>query len=471
MHRIEETISRGMCIGCGVCSVASNGAIHLELSATRMYQADVSGAPESAVRAGSRVCPFSDESPNEDALDAPCGSAGGAHDPRLGRVTRTLAGRVRDEAYLEGSSSGGLTSWTTRRLIGAGHVDAAISVGRAPENSDALFRYAATGEADVATHRKSHYYAATMADVLTVIADSEKRYVLVGVPCFIRAARALCRERPDLAERLPFFVALVCGHYKTQAFAESLAWQIGVPPDVLGEVDFRVKQTDKGANDYGFAARAHGADPWSSAPVRDLVGGNWGHSAFQPEACNFCDDVVGETADVSFGDAWLPRFSADPRGTNVVVTRNPIVDELLEAGRQCGEIELFDISSDEVVDSQAGGFRHRRQGLALRLADDIEAGLSVPRKRVAPDASVVTPQRAALVRQRRRMATLSHESFSRAKASGDIRVYLRAQHKEMRRYRRIELTRRQRLTEGVKRVLRRTLPASAVSALQRWRDK
>ena len=37
-------------------------------------------------------------------------------------------------------------------------------------------------------------------------------------------------------------------------------------------------------------------------------------------ACEFCDDVVGETADMSVGDAWLPGYVSDWRGTSVVVS-------------------------------------------------------------------------------------------------------------------------------------------------------
>ena len=83
----------------------------LTLGPTRMYTADLADAPEDAVRAASRVCPFSDESPNEDELGAPHAEADMPHDPHLGRFSSTFAGRVTDDAYLQGSSSGGLTSW------------------------------------------------------------------------------------------------------------------------------------------------------------------------------------------------------------------------------------------------------------------------------------------------------------------------------------------------------------------------
>jgi coenzyme F420-reducing hydrogenase beta subunit len=458
MHRIEETLQRDICIGCGACAIASGGKVLLTLGPTRMYTADLADAPEDAVRAASRVCPFSDESPNEDELGAPHAEADMPHDPHLGRFSSTFAGRVTDDTYLQGSSSGGLTSWLARRLVETGHADAVVHVGRTGAGDDSLFDYQLSKADGVTADRKSNYYAATMAEVLEIVLGTELRYVLIGVPCFIRAARALCVEDERLRDRLAFFVGLVCGHYKTRAFADSLAWQLGIPPSELAEVDFRVKRPGRPANDYDFAARSSRDGEWRSKPVRELVGGNWGHSAFQPEACNFCDDVVGETADVSFGDAWLPQFASDPRGTNIVVSRSSLIDSLFEEGQAAGEIEVFEASPEDVVASQAGGFRHRREGLAVRLADDAAAGLSVPRKRVSEHlADEVPPRRKEVLRQRRRMARLSHLAFAKAVATGDLEAYLKAHRGEARRYRRIDLTRRRRLVLWGKGLARRGL--------------
>lgn len=456
-HRIEETIARGMCIGCGACSVASGGAIPIRLDTSRLYQADLTNVPEVMRRVGSRVCPFSDEAPNEDELQVPHVDDQMESNKLLGSYTRILGGRVNDDDYIWGSSSGGLTSWLIRRLINAGVVDAALSVGRPGPTEHELFGYDAFGLADIRARRKSCYYAATMSEVLKLVASSDLRFALVGVPCYVKAARTLCIEMPELAERIVVFIGLVCGHYKTQAFAESLAWQIGIPPDQLDEVDFRVKDPARTAGDYKFGARAKGEAEWNYAPTRNLVGGNWGHNAFQPEACNFCDDVVAECADISFGDAWLPQFEQDPRGTNIVISRNRALDEILDAGAEDGEILVFPLTASEAAESQAGGFRHRRAGLALRLADDQARGLSTPRKRVVPDGAAVAPRRAALIRQRRRLAAISHIAFMEARETGDLGRYLQVMSDEIAQYRRLEGSISVRLFRRIRRIFGRAV--------------
>jgi hypothetical protein len=211
---------------------------------------------------------------------------------------------------------------------------------------------------------------------------------------------------------------------KSFGFAESLAWQVRVAPDELEAVDFRVKAMDRPSGDYDFGARAAGAAELLTRPTGSLVGGNWGHGMFQLNACNYCDDIFAETADVSFGDAWLPQYKQDWRGTNVVVSRNGTIDALIADGADRGVLEMEVLSADDAALSQAGNFRHRRDGLSVRLEDDIAAGLSVPQKRVEPGSRKVSTQRREIVRQRRAMSVASQTFFMEAKRVGSLSVFL-----------------------------------------------
>ncbi|WP_169923809.1 Coenzyme F420 hydrogenase/dehydrogenase, beta subunit C-terminal domain [Propionicimonas paludicola] len=402
-----------------------------------MYRAELGDATQDQIRAASRVCPFSDEAPSEDSLGAASSEAPAQHHALLGQYSAIFAGRVSDPGYTLASSSGGLASWFAQRLIDSGRVAGVISVGHA-DDGPGIYAYQITADPASPTSRKSAYYASTMSEVLSRVENLDGQFALVGLPCFIKAARALCVERPALAQKLTVFVGLVCGHYKTQAFAESLAWQIGVPPQELEDIDFRVKRPDRPASDYDFGAKRAGETDWHFGQVRSLVGGSWGHGLFQPECCNFCDDVVAETASISFGDAWLPRFTANSNGTNVVICRDPSLQSYFDDAAATGEIGIESLSADDAALTQAGGFRHRREGLAVRLADDLAAGLSVPQKRVSPDASAVSKRRVRLIRQRRRLSADSHAAFAAARATGDLSGYLRTTMAGITRYQRLD---------------------------------
>ncbi|GLB68294.1 hypothetical protein AHIS1636_27360 [Arthrobacter mangrovi] len=332
-----------------------------------------------------------------------------------------------------------MTSWTAAQLLARGLVDGVIHVGAASPGQGELFTYQVSYNlADIQLKRKSAYYSTTMADALAQIRGDGRSYAVIGVPCFIRAARLVGEEDPVLGKQLKYHLGLVCGHLKSQWFAESMAWQAGVKPDALESVDFRVKAKHRSSNDYDFGAKGTDDSYLSTKPTQALVGGNWGHGMFQLNACNYCDDIFAETADVVFGDAWLPEYKSDSRGTNVVISRNENLNTIFAEGQAQGILRLDELPADRVAASQAGNFRHRRIGLAVRLADDIREGKSVPLKRIAPGIEGVSARRLDLIRLRRKMSEKSLQSFESAKMENNINVFLKTMLPLVRKYRNVE---------------------------------
>lgn len=439
-HTIKDTVERDICIGCGACAYASGGQIPIILNDDGMYAADLTDVPDDVLRAVDSVCPFSDAATDEDAFAAKLFGTNLTDHEFLGKYLGTYAGRVSSTPYLEGSSSGGMTSWLLRELVERDIVDAVINVGGAPADSGQIFSYEVTDPAALDASRKSKYYSTTMDDALHIVRTTDRRYALVGVPCFIKAARLVAERDAVIRDRVKFHVGLVCGHMKSQFFGESLAWQLGIPPADLETVDFRIKNPDRASSNYDFGAKSKSEDEWRKRRTGDLVGGNWGYATFQPEVCNFCDDIFAETADVCFGDAWLPQYSPDWRGTNVVISRSPLVDQILEEGASSGALELDALNPEEVAKSQAGNFRHRRVGVSVRLADDKAKGLSIPRKRVKPGYEGVDAKRLKIIRLRRELSRLSFSAYKDAKHQNDLDVYLTAMEQGIREYRQIDAT-------------------------------
>src|SRR3546814_19586796 len=93
--------------------------------------------------------------------------------------------------------------------------------------------------------------------------------------------------------------------------------------------------SDVCSSDLWYRARL--ADHAGEQRMQDwwhLVDGDWGAGFFQNRACDFCDDVVAETADIAFGDAWVEPYSSDGRGTNVVVVRSSALHAMLREDRK-----------------------------------------------------------------------------------------------------------------------------------------
>lgn len=418
---IARVVESGACVGCGACGVATGGRISVTIRPRGYYQADLSGATREDLEAGSRVCPFADESPDEDQV-ARERYPTLPHDPRVGHHRSAFAARILDQQAVPASSSGGLTTWTVAQLLERGLVDGVIHVGG---TGDPMFGYViSTTTQEVLAGRKSKYFPATFAQVLQEIRGDGRRYAFVGIPCAVKAVRHLMAQDDELGGQLAFLVGIVCGHLKSAAYAESFAWQLGIEPDRLETVDFRIKDPALTSRQYSFGAKAVDSSGWVQRQTLDLVGGSWGHAVFQLDACNYCDDVFAETADVVFGDAWLSKYEIDWQGTNVVLTRDETIDAILREGARDGAFMREELDVDSVARTQAGNFRHRRDGLAVRLADDEQAQRWAPRKRVVPGYDGVTTERVELIRRRRELSAVSHAAFAQAKEQGDLRVYL-----------------------------------------------
>ncbi|HUG23778.1 Coenzyme F420 hydrogenase/dehydrogenase, beta subunit C-terminal domain [Piscinibacter sp.] len=422
---IVDVAGSGACVGCGACAFATQSRISTAVNSHGHFQVDLSRANRDDLASGSLVCPFADEAADENRLASEFLPPTPSHDSRIGHYLSVTAGRVLKEDVTLGSS-GGLTSWMTLELLKRGMIDGVVHVGGG-DPGKSLFEYCVSHTADeVAQRRKSQYYSTTIVDALQSIRGNGKRYAFVGVPCFVKAVRLLARQDTLLREQLAFCIGLVCGHLKSSGFAELLAWQAGVPPTELMRVDFRVKDPNKPSNDYSFSAWGKNAEQPRTRPVQSLVGGNWGHAMFQLKACDYCDDIFAETADIAFGDAWLPQYKAEWRGTNVVVNRHPVLESILQEGAASGSIVLEPLSAARAAASQDGNYRHRWDGLSVRLADDRAAGRWSPHKRIVAGSRSVSAARQRIVRLRRQLGETSHAAFQSAKAANSLDPFLSA---------------------------------------------
>lgn len=212
--------------------------------------------------------------------------------------------------------------------------------------------------------------------------EEGKSCAVVGIPCFIKAINLLQKEDDELKKLIKVKVGLVCGHLKSDYFAKSFALELGIDYDNVIAINFREKLPGLTANSYGVKLTyiTDSGIEEKVVPRQDLSTTNWGLDYFKYKACEYCDDVLAETADVCFGDAWLPQYTKDPMGTNIVIIRNPLILQIVEKYRD--EITVKSITADDVYQSQAGGFRHRREGLAYRLHLLKDSDTYVPQKRV-----------------------------------------------------------------------------------------
>lgn len=407
-RQLDAIIRGGYCIGCGGCS-AANPAIRMGFDLQKQYQADVSEANDANINRVLKICPFSDDGLHEDAIGKALFSADSNHDARLGYYRALYAGYVNQGDFRERGTSGGIITWLLTELLKTGWIDHVIHIKKSNRERDgSLFKYAISSTpAEVMDGAKSRYYPIEISRVMQQVLECPGRYVFVGIPCFVKTVRRLMQEDSVLRERIIFCVGLVCGHLKSAAFADCFAWQAGIDPGKLEEIDFRVKLPDRTAGDYGVCLRGAGKE--KVIPTRDLFGANWGHNLFRYSACDYCDDVFAETADVVVGDAWLPEYEKDPEGNSVLVVRNAGINLLIENAWEEGRLHLTVSDADEIAASQAGGLRDRREGLAFRLYIKLKKKEWAPHKRVEPRKVGIPRLRRRIYKNRAAMGAASHQ--------------------------------------------------------------
>jgi coenzyme F420-reducing hydrogenase beta subunit len=216
-----------------------------------------------------------------------------------------------------------------------------------------------------------------------------------------------------IRERVKVCIGLFCGHLKSAAMVDSFALQSGLGPEAVASVDFRLKQPERRADVYTVGITAKNGVVRQRDWTR-MVDGDWGMGFFQYSACNYCDDVMAETADVSFGDAWVPPYSADGNGTNVIVVRSPQIDAIFQAALSEGRVILKNVDGEFLAKTQAAGLRQRREGLAYRLYKRRDR--PTPRKRVAADANAGGWKRRRIYDLRMAISHWSHRVFAAARA-------------------------------------------------------
>jgi coenzyme F420-reducing hydrogenase beta subunit len=418
-----DVAGAGLCIGCGSCAAQAPAA---DVRLDRHGNLKPAGPPEWLARrsaALARTCPFSPAAADEDELARELFPHARHADPLVGRYETAYVGYAANGLRDDGSS-GGVTSWVLTELLSRGLVDGVAHVAPTdPADGGRFFRYRISrSEEEIRAGAKSRYYPVDLTDILREIRATPGRYAVTGVPCFVKAVQLLRREDPVVRERVALTVGLFCGHMKSARLVESFAWQMGVAVEEIARVDFRRKDPQRPANWYRASltlrdGRVAEADWW------DLADGDWGGGFLQNRACDFCDDVVAETADISFGDAWVEPYSSDGRGTNVVLVRSPALQELVEDGIRAGALTLDPVDAGFVRETQAAGLRHRREGLSYRLARRHGRGLA-PRKRVGP-ATALPLRRKVVYRMRYAIAAWSHRLFWLARALRRPSVYLR----------------------------------------------
>jgi len=413
----EVIVPAEMCAGCGICAAIC------PVNVLEMRFNEYSELVPVEVQPGClscplclQTCPFWNQDDNEDSLaESAFGHEPGiSHRSETGYYLKSFVGHVSDSTYRVTRSSGAVATWLQQTYLREGLADHVINV--VPNNDpNQLFRFAVLNTLDDIRHSaRSAYYPVEMSGVVAEVLKTPGRYVVTGLPCFLKGLRLAMCHSSKLRKRIVCTVGLVCGQSKSKFFAEYLCAVIGGDPAHLVKVDFRCKSPGRASSEFAAAfelKESQGSRSLTSLWT-DEYGKAWRRGYFTLNACNYCDDVFAETADIAVMDAWLPEITHDWRGANLAILRSPQVLALIESGIEEHVLAMEEIEIDQVIISQTGVLMEKRENLAHRLHLSTKQGQSyVPNKRVKPK-KLSSPIDRWLFSCKERMRVLSRQKLA-----------------------------------------------------------
>ena len=431
---ISEVLKGDYCVGCGACTLVVGSPYQLTQGVDGQWLAvgdSRSGRSDVLTASCDAVCPFAGQGSDEDALALEVFPPDLRTHAATGRYVSNWVGYVADSDTRAAASSGGMARWLLKTLLEQGEVDAVLAVGVNSDGWRPQYRLFKTPEALCGGVVKSSYVQTPISEGLSLLEGFEGKVAITAIPCQVKALRQLARQDPDLRNKIRYILGIICGHMKTPQYAESLAWQLGHQSD-LNRVDFRSVELANTARDKCFEVQS--AVGRSVSLTKELVGGDYNLNCFSLKACSFCDDVTGELADVSVGDAWLPGWAEDPRGASVVVVRSARIDDFIRHAVNTDIVNAEEVSPAVIGQSQRGGLQHRREGLSYRLWLAGRRGEWVPPKRVRAKR-LLSAYRRNIYEWREALAVQSREAFRSARSKGDLNYYLATMKPYIRAYR------------------------------------
>lgn len=388
---ITDVVNNDLCIGCGICVAAcpSKALDMVENKAGFLIANQAGNCNQDSICLN--VCPFdprSEAAADETLMSQHIFDVQDKKSERIGSYKNLYAGYANE--FRETSSSGGMASYLIYQLLKQGIVKHVVSVLQNP--GDTFYQYNVISDKDaVLSQSKTRYYPVTMADAIERVKSLKGDIAVVGVACFLKGIRKAEKIESLLMARVKFTIGIICGGVKGKPFTEYLISKVGLEKNQARKPEYRVKNTESDAADYSFSCKAR--TETRRIEMR-TVGDMWGTGLFKSNACDFCQDVTTELADISLGDAWMEPYKKDGFGTNIIITRSVLAEKLMIQGIAENSVYVNEISLEAVVESQKGSFNHRQDALFIRTIFAKLSGKKVPKfrfryKTLAPDVVVL----------------------------------------------------------------------------------
>ncbi len=371
IERLQAIVDQGLCIGCGLCqAVAGPAIISVGPSPSGYLEPMVVGElSHDTVDTIYDVCPGT----RIDGLPPNLLGSDTTLDPVWGPWRRmVLAWAADPEVRFEGSTGGVLTA-LAQYLLTSGRVEFIAHVTASSLEPTHGEPTVSETPAQVLAAAGSRYGPTAPLLNVAELLDRGRPFAFIAKPCDLAALRNWARHDDRVDELVRYWLTPVCGGFGPPAFTRGFLDRMGIDPATVTGFRYRGRGCP-GPTRVEVGERVH------EFHYLDYWGDDESHWSL-PWRCRICPDGIGESADIAAADTW-PGGSPDREagvtdpGTNAVVARTVVGQELLEAAERDGAViveraitpaELSDYQPHQVAKKYAVAPRFQGMGDMGRL--------------------------------------------------------------------------------------------------------
>ena len=373
---IKHVAATGLCMSCGACKgVSPDGAVRLVYDPQGALLLPEPGptASNADLALAFQVCPgkgYPIETLAQRFL-----SHNTAYDIELGHWNAMWAARSTDPAVVQSASSGGVMSEIALLLLSMGRVDGVAVTGMTyGPPGPRPHTYIARTRDEVLAAQGSKYCPSPGLEVLSEVQKFPGKLAYVGTPCQIGALRLLQHTNDIWAQRFLILVGNFCGGFRDYRQTDTLLHRYGLDPANVREFRYR---------GGGQPGSLRAVDTEGRSVQRAYPGYAKDTTHAKVRRCRLCVDATAELADISCGDAWIPRYLTSGNAWSLVMTRSDAGVEVIRELERRGRIVAAQVSPEEVKASQASNLtskkkrqaaRRRLYGMLHRTIPDYEGG-------------------------------------------------------------------------------------------------
>ena len=348
---IDNVVKNNLCTGCFTCvSLCRSSAIKMKLNNTNnLYEPTIDFSLCNNCDVCLKVCPGNEV--NFKTLNIETFGKE-SENTLIGNYINIYTGHSLDHNTRFNSSSGGLVTQLLGFMLKEKFVDGVVVI-KNDKNILEPYPVLTNDINEVYEAKGSKYCPVPVNSILKEIMNRAGKFVVVGLPCHIQGIRKAMQINKSLSNKIICF-GLICNHAPNSDATKLLLKKFNIKIDDVKKINWRGNGWAGGV----IANMTNGEERFIPLP---LAWKTLNRPEFWSLRCTTCTDTLCELADISFGDAWLPKFmSTDKIGTSIVVSRTKIGDEILNLACNSNEIKLEKSSASDLINSQRGNLYFKK---------------------------------------------------------------------------------------------------------------